>query len=69
MGSASKPIPHLATEGFLDKRELAALLNVSVSTINKWVSRRRGPVFVKLGTLVRFAPSDVQAFVAARRKK
>jgi predicted DNA-binding transcriptional regulator AlpA len=59
---------------FLDERELASLLNVGLSTVQKWRSRGRGegPPFVKLTPgftgLVRYSVSDVERWIGERTK-
>src|SRR3974390_1301707 len=53
------PPPLLTTE------EVAELLRLSVSILNKWRLAGRGPQFVKGGTRVRYRLQDVTAFIAA----
>lgn len=52
--------PRLLTE-----KEVAALLGVSTS----WLQKRRvnmlPPAYVKLGAMVRYEPSAIEAFIAA----
>ena len=48
-----------------DERELAARLNVSISTLRNWRVARRGPRFLKLGRAVRYRESDIAEFMAA----
>jgi excisionase family DNA binding protein len=50
-------------ETLIDKRQLAEQLSVSVKTIDLWVSRGKGPRPVRIGKLVRFKQSDVEAFI------
>jgi excisionase family DNA binding protein len=52
---------HLLTE-----KELAACLGVSLAACRKWRTQDRGPVFVKLGSLVRYKREDVEHWVATR---
>ena len=49
----------------LDEKQAAALLNVSVKTLQGRRSRGDGPPFVKLGRSVRYAEADLEAFVLA----
>ena len=49
----------------LDEKQAAALLNVSVKTLQARRSRGGGPRFVKLGRSVRYAMADLEAFVLA----
>ena len=50
------------TEQFLSEIELAARWAMSSKTLTRWRSVRRGPPFVKLGKMVRYAMSDVLEF-------
>jgi excisionase family DNA binding protein len=43
--------------------ELAVYLGVQVSTIRKWRILRKGPKFIKIGSLVRYRKSDVEAYL------
>ena len=51
-------------ERLLTARELAALLGVSASTVLDWFEAGRLPGF-KLGRVVRFRPSEVEAWLEA----
>ena len=51
----------------LDEKQAAALLNVSVKSLQGWRYRGGGPKFVKIGRrLVRYTMADLEAFVLAR---
>ena len=43
--------------------DLARYLGVSVATLRKWRIRKLGPVWLKLGSLVRYRLSDVHAYL------
>jgi excisionase family DNA binding protein len=45
--------------------QLAERLNVSVATLRRWRLGRRGPRFIKVGSLVRYRPEDVELWLAA----
>lgn len=47
----------------LNERELATACGISVLTLRKWRSLRRGPRFLKIGSLVRYRPEDVDAWI------
>jgi hypothetical protein len=49
----------------LDEKQAAALLNVSVKTLQARRSTGGGPRFVKVGRCVRYRHEDLQAFVLA----
>jgi excisionase family DNA binding protein len=52
-------LTYLATKGqFLDKKQLAAFLGLSIFTIDSWVSQKREIPFVKMGKRVKFAAED-----------
>ena len=50
------------SEQFLSEVDLAARWAMSSKTLTRWRTVRRGPPFVKLGKLVRYAMSDVLEF-------
>jgi len=50
----------------LNEHEVATSCSISVLTLRKWRSQKRGPQFVKLGVLVRYRPADVDAWIAAQ---
>lgn len=50
---------------FYTPQQTAALLQTTVQTLAKWRCAGDGPRFHKFGRLVRYAPSDLQAFVHA----
>jgi predicted DNA-binding transcriptional regulator AlpA len=47
----------------LDEAQLCARFRISRKTAQKWRQTNRGPRFVKVGRLVRYRESDVQAWV------
>ena len=49
----------------LNERQTAALLHVSVKSLQGWRVQGVGPPFVKLGRCVRYAVPDLEAFVLA----
>lgn len=53
----------------LTERQAAALLKVSVKSLQGWRSRGGGPPYHKLGRCVRYSVADLEAFVreAVRR--
>ncbi len=48
---------------FLSKRQVAALLNLSIYTIDSWVSQRREIPFIRMGRRVLFDLRDVRAWI------
>jgi excisionase family DNA binding protein len=55
-------------EAFFTERTLAAYLSVSDRTIRNWIRRGELPSY-KLGASRRIDPSDVDAFLEARREE
>ncbi len=50
---------------FLNEQEVSKHLNVSVATLRRWRLEKRGPMFVNVGSLVRYRPEDLDSWVAA----
>jgi len=51
---------------FLNEREVAAVLAVSVASIRRWRLLNQGPRFLKIGASVRYRPEDVEAWLHSR---
>jgi predicted DNA-binding transcriptional regulator AlpA len=47
----------------LNEREVATSCSISVLTLRKWRSVKRGPKFIKCSTLVRYRPEDIDAWI------
>lgn len=54
--------------GLLTPDEVAELLRVDERTLANWRYRGIGPVFTKLGGLVRYSKTDLSAFVSQSRQ-
>ncbi len=52
---------------FLNKKELAKFLGLSVYTVDSWVSQRREIPFVKMGRRVMFDLQDVENWLEERK--
>ena len=52
---------------FLDKKQLAAYLGLSIFTIDSWVSQRREIPFIKMGKKVMFDLADVLTWLESRK--
>ncbi|SPE42066.1 hypothetical protein SBA3_4910014 [Candidatus Sulfopaludibacter sp. SbA3] len=50
----------LITEDEVSKR-----LNVSVASLRRWRLLGRGPLFIKVGSLVRYRPEDLESWLGA----
>ena len=55
-------------ERLLTVQEVAELLRVSVSSLNKWRLLGRGPAFVYVGQRVRYQHGAVAAYIAERTR-
>lgn len=53
----------------LNTKELSEYLGVAVSTIVEYRMNNSGPIYAKLGHLVRYKKSDVDAWVDSRKPK
>ena len=50
----------------LTEHEVAEQLHVSVASLRRWRLERSGPQFIKVGSLVRYRPEDLETWLAAR---
>jgi len=50
----------LLTEG-----DVADRLHVSLASVRRWRLEQRGPQFIKVGSLVRYRPEDLETWLAA----
>jgi predicted DNA-binding transcriptional regulator AlpA len=51
----------------LNEHEVATSCSISVLTLRKWRSEKRGPRFIKISTLVRYRPEDIDAWIAEQK--
>ena len=51
----------------LNEHEVAESCSISVLTLRKWRSQKRGPQYVKIGALVRYRPDDVDSWIVAQK--
>lgn len=50
------------------EKEVAAMLGVKVTTLQNWRWAGRGPVFVKIGRLVRYTGADLAAWLEKNKQ-
>ena len=50
-------------EDVLNEKEMAALLRISIKSLQGWRYKGNGPKFLKLGRCVRYRRGDLQDFV------
>jgi hypothetical protein len=58
----------LLDQGLLSPEDVALLLKVDLRTLANWRYRGFGPIFTKLGGIVRYTRSDVNDFVTSSRQ-
>ena len=49
----------------LTEEEVAEQLHVSVASLKRWRLERRGPQFIKVGSLVRYRPEELETWLTA----
>ncbi len=47
--------------------EVAELLQVETTMLSNWRTARKGPTYIKVGSLVRYRVSDVEAWIESQR--
>jgi len=52
---------------YVDDREASGVIGVARQTLANWRYLRKGPCYVKNGRLVRYAVTDLLAFMDARK--
>lgn len=49
----------------LTEEEVTKRLHVSLASVRRWRLERRGPQFIKVGSLVRYRPEDLESWLAS----
>lgn len=59
----------MTRETLLNEYEAAGLLGISVYSLRRWRSERRGqgPSFLRLGRSIRYSTHDIEAFIEQSR--
>ncbi|GIU75777.1 MAG: hypothetical protein KatS3mg004_2864 [Bryobacteraceae bacterium] len=60
---------HSTSQRLLNERQVADSCAISVLTLRKWRGEGRGPRYVKIGTLVRYRPEDVDAWIQSHESQ
>lgn len=47
----------------MTEEQVSKLLHVSVASLRRWRLERRGPAFIKVGSLVRYKPEDLEQWL------
>ena len=63
----SPPIDDWGLEPLMDVRELAAYLGIPISTVYDWRVHGKGPAAYRFGKHLKFAVSDVRAWITQQR--
>jgi predicted DNA-binding transcriptional regulator AlpA len=53
-------------ERLLNEHEVATRVGVSVATVRRWRRLHTGPLFLKIGALVRYRPQSVEEWLNSR---
>ncbi len=62
------PMSRSATVTLLTTREAAAVLTITVSTLNAWRCRGGGPPWLKIGQCVRYDLQELKIWIDAQRQ-
>jgi excisionase family DNA binding protein len=49
----------------MTEQEVSKRLNVSLASLRRWRLMSRGPAFLKVGSLVRYSPEELEAWLAS----
>ncbi len=55
------------TTRYLDEKQVSQLMGLALPTLRNWRFLRKGPSYVKLDRAVRYALSDVIAYLESRK--
>ena len=64
----STPADDWGLEALMDVHELATYLGIPVSTVYDWRVHGKGPAAYRFGKHLKFAVSDVRAWIAEQRE-
>jgi len=56
------------TPALMTEHEVASRLHVSVASVRRWRLLGQGPMFIKIGVLVRYRPEDLNSWLEAQPK-
>src|SRR5262245_52854226 len=59
------PFPDTASSALLTEVEVSKQLRVSLAALRKWRVEKRGPQFLKLGSLVRYRQQDIDLWLSS----
>jgi len=55
-----------ALDELLNEHDLARITGLSVASVRRWRLLRQGPMYLKLGSAVRYKPEDVAKWLESR---
>jgi len=53
-------------ETLLDEHDVARITGLSVASVRRWRYLKQGPIYLKIGSAVRYRPDDIAAWLASR---
>ena len=60
--------PDFLGTGLLTPEDVAALLQVTVNTLQNWRYNGRGPIFSRVGGIIRYTRQDINDFIYSSRQ-
>jgi hypothetical protein len=60
--------PDFLGSGLLTPEDVATLLQVTVNTLQNWRYNGRGPIFSRVGGIIRYTREDINTFVTSSRQ-
>lgn len=60
--------PDFLGAGLLTPEDVAALLQVTVNTLQNWRYNGRGPIFSRVGGIIRYTRQDINDFIYSSRQ-
>jgi hypothetical protein len=60
-----EPTKEVSMLNLLTEYDVAQRLHVSLASLRRWRLERRGPRFIKVSSLVRYRPEDVEEWLLA----
>jgi predicted DNA-binding transcriptional regulator AlpA len=53
-------------QNLLTEQDVSRQLHVSLATLRRWRLERRGPKFIKVSSLVRYRPEELEEWLASQ---
>jgi len=61
---ATEPISEVSMLKLMTEEDVSKTLNVSIAALRRWRLEQRGPLFIKVGSLVRYRPEDLESWLS-----